>query len=131
MSPNSIHYQLLIFACQCAGLVVSGANAAYTAGELAHQLTDASADLVLVHPDNLKVVLEATALAKWSKLKQKKGIIYAVKRIQVADNTWPAFDELMGGSKLEPVTIANPQKQVRSSCKPTDCRSLHHVRSPT
>jgi hypothetical protein len=46
ISPNSFYYHALVLATQCAGVVYSGANAAYAPGELAHQLEDSGAGVV-------------------------------------------------------------------------------------
>lgn len=46
MTDEILQIDMLVSSLQCAGLVVSGANAAYTKTELLHQLTDSSASFV-------------------------------------------------------------------------------------
>jgi len=45
-SPNTFYYHMIVMASQCAGLVFSGANAAYVPSEFAHQVEDSGAELV-------------------------------------------------------------------------------------
>lgn len=45
-SPNTFYYHMIVLAAQCAGLVFSGANAAYVPAEFAHQVEDSGAELV-------------------------------------------------------------------------------------
>ena len=89
-------------AVQCSGNVLSGANAAYTAEELGHQLSDSSTAVVrrfqnpsrsiqkvdtsciqlqiLCHPQVLEVALAATTALGWSKKKQRAAILLAVPK---------------------------------------------------
>ncbi|GAA99305.1 uncharacterized protein L969DRAFT_385984 [Mixia osmundae IAM 14324] len=82
-SPNSIHYHAIIFACQCAGIVFSGANTAYTPTELTHQLSKSKAKLLLAHPSNFEVALKATKALGWTADEQKQRIALSVRRSEV------------------------------------------------
>jgi hypothetical protein len=73
---------------QAGGYVLSGANAAYTTTELAHQLGDSGAEVVFVHPSILEVALSATSSLGWSRKRQRQFIILAVE----SDETGPAGD---------------------------------------
>lgn len=79
---------MLVIATQCAGIVISGANAAYTPKELEHQLHDSGASVLMVHPSILEVALAATGALGWSKKKQRESIVLAVQK----DETGPAGD---------------------------------------
>lgn len=106
---------LIVSAMQCAGLVVSGANAAYTPTELIHQLKDSAADTIFVHPSILQVALTSTAAAGWSPARQSKSIILCVLKSEagLAGNDYMCIDQLMvRGKMLTPVTIANPKTTV-------------------
>lgn len=70
---------MLVLASQCAGCVLSGANAAYTADEMAHQVSDSSAAVILVHPQLMEVALAATTKLGWSKKQQREKIVLAVR----------------------------------------------------
>ncbi|SCZ98633.1 BZ3500_MvSof-1268-A1-R1_Chr3-1g05514 [Microbotryum saponariae] len=85
-SPNSFYYHMIVLAAQCAGCVLSGANAAYTSQEMAHQLSDSSTELLMCHPSNLDVALKATKAVGWSEHKQKERIVLAV----MTDEAGPA-----------------------------------------
>ena len=57
-SPNSLAYPLIIFGAVAAGLKVTCANAAYQAGELAHQYKDSGASHIFAHPSVIPIVTE-------------------------------------------------------------------------
>ncbi|KZT72456.1 acetyl-CoA synthetase-like protein [Daedalea quercina L-15889] len=63
-SPNHIDYPITIWAAFRLGAVITAANPAYTADELVHSLTTTKSKLLVVHPWNLKVALEAAKIAK-------------------------------------------------------------------
>lgn len=67
---------------------MSGANAAYTAKELEHQLGDSAAAVILCHPSVLETALAATRALGWSKQKQREKIVLAVQ----SNETGPAGD---------------------------------------
>ncbi|GAA93884.1 uncharacterized protein L969DRAFT_70160 [Mixia osmundae IAM 14324] len=58
-SPNSIEYPVVLLGGQAAGLPVSTANSAYTPRELAHQIRDSGAKLLLVASDLVPIAQEA------------------------------------------------------------------------
>ena len=105
---------MLVSSLQCAGLVVSGANAAYTQTELLHQLTDSSASFVIVHPAILNVALQATTAMGWNKKQQREKIILAVVRAEAgpAIDGFKCFDDFMGYQLLTPHPIKDPKNTV-------------------
>ncbi|KAM0787739.1 hypothetical protein ACM66B_003796 [Microbotryomycetes sp. NB124-2] len=114
-SPNSFYYHLLVLASQCAGCVLSGANASYTPSELQHQLSDSAASVILCHPQVLETALAATTAMGWTKQQQRQRIILAVQR----DETGPAgdlhkcvSDLIVQGKSLEPHKISSPKTTV-------------------
>lgn len=54
-SPNDLLYPSTIYGIICAGGIFTGANPAYTATELTHQLTHSSAKFIIVDPALLSV----------------------------------------------------------------------------
>ncbi|BGP16026.1 hypothetical protein JCM10213_004806 [Rhodosporidiobolus nylandii] len=113
-SPNTFYYHAIVLATQCAGVVFSGANAAYETGELAHQIEDSEAKLLLVHPSVLETALAATSSLGWSAQQQKDRIVLAVK----ADEAGPAashyhpLDHLISNERLEPHRVERPKETV-------------------
>lgn len=100
---------------QCAGLVVSPANAAYTASEMQHQVKDSGSKVVLCAPQLLPVVLEATS--HWSKEDQANKIILACRRSESEGNTsHKTLDELMGQQLLEPHEFRDPTDELAYLC---------------
>lgn len=51
LSPNSLHYPLIFFACQSALLVPTLCNSSATSRDVAYQLKDSGAKIGFVHPD--------------------------------------------------------------------------------
>ncbi|KAK4056937.1 hypothetical protein OIO90_002187 [Microbotryomycetes sp. JL221] len=114
-SPNSFYYHLLVLASQCAGCVLSGANAAYTPSELQHQLSDSAAAVILCHPQVLETALAATSAMGWTREHQQQRIVLAVQK----DETGPAgdiyksiSDLMVKGKSLQPHKIASPKTTV-------------------
>lgn len=58
-SANSIHYPLPLFGALAAGLTITTANSGYTPPELAHQIRNSGAKVVVCSSDLLGVVREA------------------------------------------------------------------------
>lgn len=118
-SPNSQHYQLMLLGGQCAGLVISPANAVYTGSELQHQVKDSGSQAVLCHPDLLPVVLEATA--HWPAKQRKERIVFACRRSEVSGNDaklkgYKTLDDLIGKEMLEPHVYSNPKEDLAYLC---------------
>ncbi|GAA5896810.1 hypothetical protein JCM5296_002563 [Sporobolomyces johnsonii] len=113
-SPNSFYYHMIVLATQCAGCVFSGANAAYTTSELAHQVEDSEAKLLLVHPSILEVALSATKALGWSEKRQQERIILAVRKDEAApaDERFLTLDYLISDRSLEPHRITKPRETV-------------------
>ncbi|KAM5545889.1 hypothetical protein V8D89_000015 [Ganoderma adspersum] len=61
--PNHVDYPTVIWAAHRVGGIVTGANPAYIADELVYQIKTAKATVLLLHPDSLKVGLEAARKA--------------------------------------------------------------------
>ncbi|KAJ9120829.1 hypothetical protein QFC22_002763 [Naganishia vaughanmartiniae] len=51
LSPNSLHYPVIFFACQAALLVPTLCNSSATSRDVAYQLKDSTAKVGFVHPD--------------------------------------------------------------------------------
>lgn len=51
LSPNSLHYPIIFFACQSALLVPTLCNSSATSRDVAYQLMDSGAKMAFVHPD--------------------------------------------------------------------------------
>ncbi|KAJ8658375.1 hypothetical protein O0I10_006060 [Lichtheimia ornata] len=58
-APNTIDYAVVLFGTLVAGGVASPANPNYTVDELAHQLLETQAKVVVAHPSNLKIAIAA------------------------------------------------------------------------
>ncbi|BGP39960.1 hypothetical protein JCM10449v2_003918 [Rhodotorula kratochvilovae] len=114
ISPNSLYYHMIVLASQCAGLVFSGANAAYMAGELAHQLHDSNAKLVLAHPTVLDTVLAATKSLGWSPAEQERRIVLAVRSDEAgpAASRFKTLDYLLDDKEMEPVKVNDHKVRV-------------------
>ena len=112
-SPNTLYYHMTVIASQCGGLVFSGANAAYQPAELAHQLTDSSAKLVLVHPTVLDIALAATQQMGWSEQQQTAQIVIALRDDEAgpAAQRFKTLDYLLSSQKMEP----HPVKDVKNT----------------
>nr|BAR45485.1 long chain acyl-CoA synthetase [Gelatoporia subvermispora] len=65
-SPNHVDYPVAMWAILRLGATVTGANPAYTAEELVHQLQLTKAKILLIHPACLPVALQAARIAKLS-----------------------------------------------------------------
>lgn len=78
ISPNSFYYHALVLASQCAGLVYSGANAAYAPDELAHQLSDSGAKLVRSSSFSFFLLLPLPSLAhpRYRRLSLRLSLTY-------------------------------------------------------
>ncbi|GAA5838857.1 hypothetical protein JCM11251_003720 [Rhodosporidiobolus azoricus] len=113
-SPNSFYYYGLVLATQCAGLVFSGANAAYTPNELSHQLEDSGAKLLLVHPSLLDVALSATSSLGWSSQQQKQRIVYAVRQDEAesAKADFRCLDSLISTELFTPHAVEEPRTTI-------------------
>ncbi|OBZ76144.1 4-coumarate--CoA ligase-like 7 [Grifola frondosa] len=61
--PNHVDYPVAIWATHRLGAIVTGANPAYTAEELEHQLVTTNTRVMIVHPTNLSIALEAARSA--------------------------------------------------------------------
>ncbi|GAA5896926.1 hypothetical protein JCM8208_006114 [Rhodotorula glutinis] len=114
VSPNSLYYHMLVLASQCAGIVFSGANASYTPSELAHQLADSSAKLVLAHPQVLETVLAATKQLGWSTSEQQRRIVLAVRSDEAgpASKQHKTLDYLLADKEMQPVKVPDPKNTV-------------------
>ncbi|KAF8558343.1 acetyl-CoA synthetase-like protein [Imleria badia] len=62
-SPNHVDYPLAMWATHRLGGIVSGANPAYTANELLHQIQTTAATLVIAHPVALRTAVAAARQA--------------------------------------------------------------------
>ncbi|BGP32033.1 hypothetical protein JCM10296v2_003812 [Rhodotorula toruloides] len=113
-SPNSLYYHMIVLSTQCAGTVFSGANAAYQPAELAHQLADSSAKLLLVHPNTLECALTATSQLGWSTSDQTSRIILAVRSDEAgsAATRFKTLDYLISDKEMQPHKVADPKNTV-------------------
>lgn len=104
---------MTVIASQCAGVIFSGANAAYQPAELAHQLTDSSAKLVLVHPSVLETALAATEQMGWSESQQTTQIILALRNDEAGPlaKRFRTLDYLISDQRMEP----HPVKDVKNT----------------
>ncbi|KAM0754180.1 acetyl-CoA synthetase-like protein [Meredithblackwellia eburnea MCA 4105] len=100
-SPNSTLYPVLLFAATAAGVTVSTANSSYTPHELAHQVREASAVVLLVGSDLVPVAKEA---AKELGLSEDK--IYVLPGIDGKVNVQGLKSyEVLRGERTPPVEI--------------------------
>ncbi|GAA6027274.1 hypothetical protein JCM8097_002547 [Rhodosporidiobolus ruineniae] len=113
-SPNSFYYHAIVLATQCAGVVFSGANAAYESKELQHQLEDSGAKLLLVHPSILDVALAATSALGWTAQDQKDRLVLAVRDDEAgpAANEYRTLDYIISEELLEPHKVEKPRETV-------------------
>jgi acyl-CoA synthetase (AMP-forming)/AMP-acid ligase II len=106
---------LLVSSLQCAGLIISGANAAYTPTELIHQLKDSATQHLFVHPSVLEVALASTAALGWTKARQVQSIVLAVLSSEAgeAGKTFKSIDQIQArGQRLSPVVIREPKTTI-------------------
>ncbi|CAD6568435.1 MAG: hypothetical protein CYPHOPRED_002562 [Cyphobasidiales sp. Tagirdzhanova-0007] len=113
-SPNSIYFQVLCLAGQCAGLVISPANAGYTASELHHQIKDSGSQAVFSAPALLPVVLEATS--HWSKEDQMRRLVMACRKNESDENGYKTLDDYLGSDLLEPHVYNDPRNDLAYLC---------------
>lgn len=93
-------------------MVVSPANAAYTATELAHQVNDSGSTIVMCAPSVLPVVLEATS--KWEN--QKKRIVLSCRRHETDNKDYRNLDDLFGEELLKPHVYKDPTEELAYMC---------------
>ncbi|KAI7878323.1 acetyl-CoA synthetase-like protein [Lichtheimia hyalospora FSU 10163] len=97
IAPNVIDYAVVLFGTLVAGGVVSPANPNYTSGEIAHQLRETQAKVMVIHPSALK-----SAVAAAKEVGTVKHIFvfgdHAVGDIQ------PYTQALLGNRLAEPVS---------------------------
>lgn len=113
MSRMSIDHSTSSYS-MCAGTVVSPANAAYTSTELAHQVNDSGARLVLCAPAVLPVVLEATS--KWDPKTRKDRIVLACRKHETDVQGYKTLDDLFGPQILEPHVFTDPTQDLAYLC---------------
>ncbi|KAI8073134.1 hypothetical protein BC940DRAFT_290626 [Gongronella butleri] len=111
-APNMMDYCIPLLGTLAAGGTATTANPAYTVSELVHQLTTASAKVIVCSVDNAAVALEAAA---------KSGIaasnVFVFGEKPSAQGLRPYTQALLPGRQLEkPVAIANPLDQVAYMC---------------
>ncbi|GAA5928472.1 acyl--CoA ligase [Sporobolomyces koalae] len=113
-SPNTFYYHMLVLATQCAGVVFSGANAAYLPAEFAHQVADSGAELLLVHPSVLPVALAATEQLGWSQKRRVENIVLAIRKDEAAgaDERFLTLDALISDQLLDPHPCTTPKETV-------------------
>lgn len=117
-SPNSIQYALAIFGGQAAGLTVSTANSGYTPTELAHQIRDSQAAVILASSDLLPVALKAL---KEKDVKVKEDAVFVLPgidgtvKVQEGARSWL---ELRGKKGFRPFRRTD-EKEVQkfAACK--------------
>lgn len=100
-SPNTLAYPVITFGCVAAGVKVTFANNFYTTRELAHQVKDSQADVIIAHPSVVK-----TAEQTWKSLgKDPTGRVLAaaLERQEVADLEAGCLKmpDLLAGPRLE------------------------------
>ncbi|KAI8924356.1 hypothetical protein BC831DRAFT_310536 [Entophlyctis helioformis] len=96
-SPNSIHYPAIVFGAVAAGGAFSGANPTNTADELAYQLKDSGASILVADPSVLATAKQA---AKTAGLRADRVFVLAK---QAVDGTRSVFD-LMSDKPLPKIT---------------------------
>lgn len=100
---------------QCAGVVVSPANAAYTGSELNHQIKDSGSKYIFCAPQLLPIVLEATA--HWGEKEQAEKIVLACRRSESeGDKLHKCLDDLMGKELLDPHVYKDPTDELAYLC---------------
>ena len=65
-SANHLYFPPMTLGIWMAGGIFTGANPSYTARELAHQIKDSEASIVIAATDSMKTALEAAKIAKLS-----------------------------------------------------------------
>lgn len=108
-SGNSILYPSLLFGGQAAGITMSTANASYTGPELAHQLHDSGAKVLLVSSDNLDIAMEAAKVCNFS-----PNHIYVLPGGDgiVRTKGLKTYELLRGDKAFKPVQIPSLTKSV-------------------
>ena len=112
-SPNSLLYPVMVFAAAASGITISTANSSYTAHELAHQLSEASASLVLVGSDLVDVAREA---AKEIGLGEDR--IYVLPGVDGTVNTKGLKSyESLRGEVIAPMKITADKLMTSAACE--------------
>src|SRR5262245_15904776 len=96
-SPNTIDYAIAVLAIVRLGAIVTTANPLYTVDELAPQLRDARAKILIAAPAVQAVALEAARLG---------GVEHVIAFGEFAGAI--PFDELRGSSTSPPEAAINP-----------------------
>ncbi|KAG0030357.1 putative fatty-acid--CoA ligase FadD10 [Podila clonocystis] len=78
-SFNQIDYSITMFGPMLLGGTTTTANSAYTVDELAYQLTDSGASVLVAHPEMIKTALESATMAGIS---LSKVFVYGEQTVQ-------------------------------------------------
>ena len=108
VSPNSLPFAIVVFACQAAGLVCSTANPSYTPPELAHQIKVSGAKLVLASLDMVANVEQGCELAGVGK--DKIVVLPGMGGETKVPDGLRGWEELRGQDGFKPVRIEEPAK---------------------
>ena len=108
---------MAVFALQCAALVCSPANVAYSVAELKHQLSDSGSTILFCHPSVLEVALAAAKSAGWSEQQLRERIILAVPRSAAGSAKSLTLDDVASKKDLlEPVRVKDVKSEVAYLC---------------
>ena len=112
-SPNSSLYPVLVFAGAASGITISTANSAYLAHELAHQISEASAVLILVASEIAGVARDAV-----KELGMSEDLIYVLPGVDgnIVTGGLKSYLELRG-EEAAPVKIPEDELTSRAACK--------------
>ncbi|RIB04156.1 hypothetical protein C2G38_2008510 [Gigaspora rosea] len=96
-SPNQVDYPIVVLGTIAAGGKVATANVYYEAVDLSLQLTDSGTSVLIVHPDNLEVAIEASIEAK---IPASMILLFGDKEI---NGYKPYFSVLINDREIEPI----------------------------
>ena len=109
---------MAVFALQCAALVCSPANVAYSVAELKHQLSDSGSTILFCHPSVLEVAHAAAKSAGWSEQQLRERIVLTVPRSAAGSiKQHKTFDEVESKKDLlQPVRVKDVKDEVAYLC---------------
>lgn len=106
-----------VFAIQCAALVCSPANVAYSVAELKHQLSDSGSTILFCHPSVLEVAHAAAKSAGWSEQQLRERIVLAVPRSAAGSAKNLTLDDVASKNDLlQPVRVKDVKTEVAYLC---------------
>ncbi|KAI9257311.1 hypothetical protein BDA99DRAFT_516103 [Phascolomyces articulosus] len=103
-APNAVDYAVPVFGTLVAGGIISPANPLYTKEELAHQLRETKAKIIIAHPMNVETAFEAADIVG---LDKTKVFVFGDNVVKGAE---PYTKKLLGNRVAEPADFQSPEQ---------------------